>query len=319
MRNVQRLLVILAILAVTVAGMPVRSAAAIASWPVVQQGNSGPHVKAIQFLLRHRGYTVTADGVFGSGTRSQVIAFQSSNGLVADGIVGGGTWAKLVVQLDYASQGAAVSALEIELGRHGYYMQADTNYGAATRYAVLDFKGKHGLGGGAVVGVTSWQEIVGSNTIDKTSTSSYLTQNQAAAQFSSVGITWTSSGNCTDRNNGTCTSFDGLLSGTASGLVAFKSGSGCPINVTGGTETGHQEQYDFPFTHTNGHKIDITSYNRNIFGQLSDNCATTFIKANFTYIGKRYDLDNAPLYVNSRGDLYALESNHWDITYYSYN
>ena len=38
---------------------------------------------------------ILADGVFGSGTRDAVTAFQSQNGLAADGVVGPNTWGML--------------------------------------------------------------------------------------------------------------------------------------------------------------------------------------------------------------------------------
>lgn len=39
---------------------------------------------------------VTADGLFGNGTRNAVIAYQKKNGLVADGVVGLNTWKKIL-------------------------------------------------------------------------------------------------------------------------------------------------------------------------------------------------------------------------------
>jgi len=61
----------------------------------VRQGSSGQAVVAAQKLLTHRGYTVTANGTFGSTTTTRTQAFQRSRGLTADGIVGPRTWAKL--------------------------------------------------------------------------------------------------------------------------------------------------------------------------------------------------------------------------------
>ena len=68
---------------------------------------------------------------------------------------------------------------------------------------------------------------------------SAVTQAQAEAAFQSAGITWSSSGGCTDRNNPTCTSFDQLNLATVQGAQTLKSASGCALNITGGTETGH--------------------------------------------------------------------------------
>jgi len=62
----------------------------------VQQGSTGPAVRAVQSQLNAHGSSLTVDGVFGSGTTSAVRSFQSSHGLAVDGIVGSQTWQALV-------------------------------------------------------------------------------------------------------------------------------------------------------------------------------------------------------------------------------
>lgn len=43
------------------------------------------------------GYsTQTLDGVFGGNTRNALVAYQRDNGLSADGVVGCGTWTRIV-------------------------------------------------------------------------------------------------------------------------------------------------------------------------------------------------------------------------------
>ncbi|GAA1976612.1 hypothetical protein GCM10009817_16120 [Terrabacter lapilli] len=61
----------------------------------VRRGSRGQAVVAAQELLTHRGYRLTADGVFGSMTATKTQAFQQSIGLTADGVVGARTWAAL--------------------------------------------------------------------------------------------------------------------------------------------------------------------------------------------------------------------------------
>ena len=61
----------------------------------VQRGSQGQAVVAAQKLLTHAGYSLTADGVFGTTTASKATAYQKAHGLTADGIVGARTWAKL--------------------------------------------------------------------------------------------------------------------------------------------------------------------------------------------------------------------------------
>ncbi len=61
-----------------------------------QYGNTGNAVRAVQSQLGSKGYSVTVDGIFGSGTLSAVKRFQSAHSLSSDGIVGPNTWCKLV-------------------------------------------------------------------------------------------------------------------------------------------------------------------------------------------------------------------------------
>ena len=58
--------------------------------------NKSPHlrddVKKLQQALKKAGYRVGTDGLFGQGTQTAVKQFQRDRRLVADGIVGAGTW-----------------------------------------------------------------------------------------------------------------------------------------------------------------------------------------------------------------------------------
>ncbi|MFE4108316.1 peptidoglycan-binding protein [Almyronema epifaneia] len=53
-------------------------------------------VMALQLALQKQGFNLVADGAYGPGTAMAVEAFQRRNGLIADGIVGRKTWAKLL-------------------------------------------------------------------------------------------------------------------------------------------------------------------------------------------------------------------------------
>ena len=57
---------------------------------ILKKGSKGEDVKKVQSKLG-----LSSDGDFGPATESAVVKFQSDNGLVADGIVGNGTWSKL--------------------------------------------------------------------------------------------------------------------------------------------------------------------------------------------------------------------------------
>jgi hypothetical protein len=59
------------------------------------RGDRGPDVVEIQTILHDFGYTVAVDGVYGKQTERAVKAWQRSNGLAVDGIVGPLTIASL--------------------------------------------------------------------------------------------------------------------------------------------------------------------------------------------------------------------------------
>jgi putative chitinase len=62
----------------------------------LRQGSSGPDVVALQDALRAHGHDPgRSDGSFGRGTLAAVIAFQRSQGIMADGVVGATTAAAL--------------------------------------------------------------------------------------------------------------------------------------------------------------------------------------------------------------------------------
>lgn len=62
-------------------------------------GSTGPLVARIQAELKDGGYYLgRVDGVFGAGTRMATLLFQQRNALLADGVVGPQTWAKLFTE-----------------------------------------------------------------------------------------------------------------------------------------------------------------------------------------------------------------------------
>ena len=64
--------------------------------PILKRDSSGPEVMNLQSLLKQLGFDPNGvDGHFGPGTEAAVIAFQTSKGLVADGVVGPNTMAAL--------------------------------------------------------------------------------------------------------------------------------------------------------------------------------------------------------------------------------
>lgn len=67
--------------------------------PIVRMGSTGHWVSAMQHMLIAHGYNCGycgADGEYGSGTRTALVAFQKAKGLTPDGECGPNTWRKLV-------------------------------------------------------------------------------------------------------------------------------------------------------------------------------------------------------------------------------
>ncbi|KDQ14560.1 hypothetical protein BOTBODRAFT_345768 [Botryobasidium botryosum FD-172 SS1] len=128
-----------------------------------------------------------------------------------------------------------------------------------------------------------------------------LTQAQAQSQLQAAGIYASSSGGCTAKSNPTCTSYDGILSGTVNGVITLKNACGCAITVTGGTETGHASG---TYSHANGYKVDLAKAT----------ALNNYITNSFTRIANRSD--GYPQWQAASGNIYCDEGNHWDITYY---
>jgi hypothetical protein len=267
-------------------------------WPVIRNGSSGRDVVTAQYLLRARGYGVTADGAFGSGTESAVRSFQTAQNLVSDGVVGANTWEKLIQTVQSGSNGDAVRAVQDQLrNRFAYSVTVDGAFGSGTKVNVQNFQRSRDLTDDGVVNLNTWSALVSNKAAVK------LSDATARSRLSAAGISVTSSGNCSNRNVSTCTSLEQVRASSIRGIIAFKNASGCSFSVTGGTEVGHSGG---TYSHYNGYKLDISR----------TTCVTNFIGGNYTNIGTRGD--GAPQYRDGRGDIYADEyfAAHWDILFY---
>ena len=133
-------------------------------------GSRGSEVEALQTLLADRGYSPgSSDGVFGNKTRTAVMAFQTDQGLVSDGIVGPATMAALADApassgdsasddsdtdtstigngiLVIGSRGPDVVDLQKRLNAEGYNVgPSDGIFGPLTLAAVIEFQKDHNL------------------------------------------------------------------------------------------------------------------------------------------------------------------------------
>lgn len=159
----------------------------------LRRGDTGDNVKQMQFYLRVIGLSnsaipsITADGIFGSGTEAAVKAFQTFYKLVSDGIVGKLTWNKLYeVYTDLANGLIAPDArpgvypdVPLKQGSSGRYVKElqyylyiisayyndipkisfDGVFGASTTTAVKAYQKVFGLTVDGIVGETTWQSI----------------------------------------------------------------------------------------------------------------------------------------------------------------
>lgn len=62
---------------------------------VLRQGHKGAAVRSVQNQLKALVPALSADGRFGKKTEAAVLAWQASNGLTMDGVIGKNTWNSL--------------------------------------------------------------------------------------------------------------------------------------------------------------------------------------------------------------------------------
>lgn len=126
--------------------------AAISTANNLQVGSSGTQVKYLQTNLNVLNYNAgTADGVFGSGTKSAVIRFQNAYGLSADGIAGKDTINKM---------NSITTQLQNDLNSLGYNCgTADGILGANTVSAIKSFQSKNGLTSNGIANSATLKKI----------------------------------------------------------------------------------------------------------------------------------------------------------------
>jgi len=130
---------------------------------LTRQGNQGPNVYALQYLLRFHGQILTLDGNFGPQTRSAVMNFQTNEGLAVDGLVGPQTWIALIHggTVQPGSHGDPTRAVQYLLKiKFGYALAIDGIYGPETQSVITDFQQGHGLVQDGIVGGQSWKALI---------------------------------------------------------------------------------------------------------------------------------------------------------------
>lgn len=131
------------------------------TWPVVREGQRGPDVTTVQWLVTHRGHPTEADGIFGPLTAGRVADFQRAAGLPATGTVDAATWRALIATVRQGDRNDAVRAAQTQLTKHGHDLAADGVFGPLTRSATVSFQRLHGLAADGIVGIRTWRELTG--------------------------------------------------------------------------------------------------------------------------------------------------------------
>ena len=156
---------------------------------VLRVGSSGSAVEQLQFWLNTIAQydssipSVAVDGIFGSGTRAAVLAFQRQAGLTADGVVGQLTWEAIYdefrsIQSDNGTpnaypgtplrqgdtgQNVRLVQFWLKIARSVYSSLSDVSvdgiYGAHTAAAVRRFQSYFGLTADGVVGRNTWNKL----------------------------------------------------------------------------------------------------------------------------------------------------------------
>ena len=175
--------------------------------PVLKRGSSGERVTALQQKLKNLGYyTGTVDGDYGDGTVKAVKAFQSRNGLTADGVAGEATL-KLIDSgsakkaatpspkptatptptssaLRVGSTGAKVKSMQQRLKALGYYTgSVDGTFGEGTRKALVAFQKANGLAADGVAGTATLNKLHSSSAKSAVSVSSNATSRPAMRTY----------------------------------------------------------------------------------------------------------------------------------------
>lgn len=176
----------------------------------LRYGDTGDQVTTLQNRLIELGYLVgTADGTFGTSTKTALVAFQSANSLTLDGVAGAKTQALLYsnsavkntvstsATLKQGTVGDAVKDMQERLIALGYLTgTADGSFGTKTSLALTAFQKNNGLSADGVAGTTTLKKLnslnatAASGTTSSTSSSTAPTLSTAPSASSVRYANW---------------------------------------------------------------------------------------------------------------------------------
>lgn len=126
---------------------------------VLDSGNTGFRVTALQYLLKAAGYSTAITGKYDSGTVSAVKKFQKAKKLEADGQAGRNTLRALFAKLSSGSDGIRASALNALLEGLGYPTNGGSSFGTATSASLKSFQTTAGRSASGAVDNNTWAAL----------------------------------------------------------------------------------------------------------------------------------------------------------------
>jgi peptidoglycan hydrolase-like protein with peptidoglycan-binding domain len=126
---------------------------------VLQAGDSGAKVTALQNLLKAAGYSVSPTGQFDSATVSAVKKLQKAMKLEVDGQAGQYTLTSVFAKIGAGTTGARTSALNALLESLGYKTSGNDSFGSATTSALKSFQATTGRRASGTADAQTWAAL----------------------------------------------------------------------------------------------------------------------------------------------------------------
>lgn len=186
--------------------------AAPGAMAMVRLGDRGVEVSTLQTSLQRAGYAVgVVDGIFGTATQNALIQFQAAHGLIADGIAGTATLAKLAdvnnastattaststtastttpSELSTGASGPIVTELQTKLQQLGFFPSSvaiSDFYGPVTTDAVRRFQQANGLGSDGIAGPATRARLFGANPVSQQAAQAQQSTNTSVTASATV-------------------------------------------------------------------------------------------------------------------------------------
>jgi peptidoglycan hydrolase-like protein with peptidoglycan-binding domain len=130
----------------------------------------GPHNgEGTDMNVRKLAARVAALAVFGAGLTGVGVVTGATPAMACDGGDNSHQFARGLPQVRYGQSGTYVLALQLELRQRGYKLQGTGYYGDRTLAAVKDFQRKHKIKSSGIVGLKTWDSMIGGLSTDMTS------------------------------------------------------------------------------------------------------------------------------------------------------